>query len=203
MGQIRKAENKDKEQFQKLWRVCFGDSDAFCQWFFTNRFVPEYSVCMEADSVLLSCMQAYPVHLNVRGQLVKSALLCGVSTHPDARKKGYMTEIFTYMMRLLHKENVILAPHTPAVLQSYYYFGHYPVSDTQYLTAQKIPHYNFKADIVEINIGCGDLGELYACYRRFSQKYSGCISRTMADFALKAADYAADGGRCIDRKSVV
>lgn len=197
MRKVRKANDKDKKQFQELWKICFGDSAEFCNWFFTNRFVPEYSVCMEEKDVIQSCMQSYPVHLNVRGQLVKSALLCGVSTHPNARKKGYMSEIFTYMMLLLQKEGIVLAPHTPAVLESYYSFGHYPVCDTQYLIAEKIPHYGSKATIVEIKMNGGDFGGIYSCYYKFSQKYSGCVSRTLADFTLKASDYFVDGGRCI------
>ena len=40
MTLVRRAEEKDRQAFLELWKVCFGDSDAFCDWFFTIVFFP-------------------------------------------------------------------------------------------------------------------------------------------------------------------
>lgn len=198
MNTVRVATFKDKEQFRSLWEICFGDSRDFTDWFFRERFIPEYCVCIEENNKIISCMQAYPLSLLVRGKLVKSAILCGVCTHPDFRKKGYMSKIFTAEMNLLFEKNIVLAPHTPAVLESYFSFGHYPVADAALLYAERLPD-NTASPVQNIEyitkLEPFLLGGVYDCYHSFSQKYSGMVYRSMADFVCKAKDYFADGGQ--------
>ena len=103
MTAVRIAKAEDKKAFYDLWKICFGDSDAFCDWFFVNRFAPDYSVVLETEGKIVSCIQAFPYMLWIRGREIPGAMLCGVSTHPDYRKKGYMGQIFTYEMKLLRE----------------------------------------------------------------------------------------------------
>ena len=195
MEQVRIAEQRDKEDFRRLWRICFGDSDGFCHWFFENRFSPSHSVCLEQDGELRSCMQAFPYTVSIRGRNVKGAMLCGVSTHPNHRKKGYMGKIFSYTMEVLREKGIAVAVHTPAVLESYFSFGHEPVADACYLLAEEIPFYEKKADVFFLE------GEkrmrAYPCYSQFASHYSGMIQRTEDDFLRKLDDYEADGGKCL------
>ena len=46
MKKIRNAVSEDKKEFRSLWDKCFTDSIVFRDWFFENRFIPEYSICM-------------------------------------------------------------------------------------------------------------------------------------------------------------
>lgn len=195
MEQVRIAEQRDKADFRRLWKICFGDSDAFCDWFFENRFCPSYSVCLEQDGEIRSCMQAFPYTILIRGKEVKGAMLCGVSTHPNHRKKGYMGKIFSYTMEVLREKGIAVAVHTPAVLESYFSFGHETVADACYLAAKEIPSYAKKEDAYFLK------GEerirAYPCYQEFASHYSGIIQRTEKDFLRKLDDYEADGGQCI------
>lgn len=195
MAKVRVAKQKDKNEFYRLWKACFGDSDAFCDWFFENRFSPEDSVVLETEGEIASCMQAFPYTIQIRGKEIPGAMLCGVSTHPDHRKKGFMGKIFSYEMNYLRKRGFLTAVHTPAVLPSYFSFGHFPVADAAYLKCNVIPSLK-QTDhicIMEEN----RWKDLYPLYSHFSEKYSGIIKRTEADFVRKAADYAADGGKSI------
>ena len=65
MASVRVAKIEHKADFYRLWKVCFGDSDAFCDWFFENRFAPDYSVVLETDGEIASCMQAFPYTLRI------------------------------------------------------------------------------------------------------------------------------------------
>ena len=194
MSEVRIANQTDKKDFYRLWKTCFGDSDAFCDWFFENRFFSEYSVVLEDKDEIVSCMQAFPYMLRIREKEIPGAMLCGVSTHPQHRKKGYMGKIFSFEMEHLRKKGVVVAPHTPAVLPSYFSFGHYPVADAKYLECECVPA--FASNIKLQTYGRERWKELYPFYSAFAKKYSGIIERTEADFLRKAADYAADGGKC-------
>lgn len=190
---VRVALAEDRKDFYKLWKICFGDSDAFCDWFFSRRFVPEYSVCLEQEEIL-SCMQSFPYTFRIRGKQIPGAMLCGVSTHPDHRKKGYMGEIFRYEMNLLQQKGCLIAPHTPAVLESYFSFGHFPVADAAYLESQCVPFVPQSENLHTIEKQQWE--NLFPLYQEFAAKYSGIVDRTKEDFLRKCADYAADGGKC-------
>ena len=195
MTEVRIAKQTDKNEYYRLWKTCFGDSDAFCDWFFEYRFSPEHSIVLEENNEIVSCMQAFPYILQIRNKEIPGAMLCGVSTHPEHRKKGYMGQIFSYEMERLCDMGFMVAPHTPAVLPSYFSFGHYPVADANYLECDCVPAFEskIKFDFYEND----SWKELHAFYSLFAKKYSGIIKRSEEDFIRKAADYAADGGKCV------
>ena len=174
MTAVRIAKAEDKKAFYDLWKICFGDSDAFCDWFFVNRFAPDYSVVLETEGKIVSCIQAFPYMLWIRGREIPGAMLCGVSTHPDYRKKGYMGQIFTYEMKLLREKGCLVAPHTPAVLQSYFPFGHFPVADAAYLTCDGMCATKGNVTLTPVT----ELDSLFPLYTAFAKKYSGMVLRT-------------------------
>lgn len=194
MTEVRTAKQEDQKEFYRLWKICFGDSDAFCDWFFEHRYAPQYSAVLETEGEIASCMQAFPYTIRIRGKNIPGAMLCGVSTHPEHRKKGYMGQLFTYEMNHLRKKGCVVSPHTPAVLPSYFSFGHFPVADAKYLECDCVPAFESKTALVSIEEK--DWERLFPLYTRFAEKYSGILWRTKADFLRKAADYAADGGKC-------
>ena len=57
MTAVRIAKAEDKKAFYDLWKICFGDSNAFCDWFFINRFAPDYSVVLETEGKIVSCIR--------------------------------------------------------------------------------------------------------------------------------------------------
>lgn len=193
---VRGAEAADRKDFYGLWKACFHDSDAFCGWFFENRFLPEYSVCLETEGEVASCMQAYPYTVWLRGKEIPGAMLCGVSTELSHRKKGFMGKIFSYEMAMLRKKGILVAPHTPAVLESYFSFGHFPVADACYLECETVPSCPASKEVRLLSTQA-DFERIYPLYLEFAKKYSGMILRTKADFLRKCDDYAADGGKCI------
>ncbi|MBQ2880419.1 MAG: sterol carrier protein domain-containing protein, partial [Anaerotignum sp.] len=98
-------------------------------------------------------------------------------------------------MQHLRNMGYLVAVHTPAVLPSYFSYGHFPVADAAYLRANVIPSQKNTRNCCMI-----DEKEWYRCfplYEKFAEKYSGIIRRTEEDFLRKAADYAADGGRLL------
>lgn len=195
---VRVATKDDTNGFFRLWKICFGDSDAFCNWLFQNRFFPEYSVCLEKEGEILSAMQGVPYTIRVRGKDLPGVMLCGVSTHPDHRKKGYMHKIFTFEMNHLNEKGISIVVHTPAALESYFAYGHYPVADALYIQgngkAEEKSSYTF--------IEKSQWEKLYPLYEEnIGKSYSGAIRRTKDEFLRKCEDYATDGGECIVLKN--
>ena len=103
MPYVRYARRDDIENLKELWKLCFGDPDSFVDWFFKNRFFPDLCICMEENGKVVTAMYAYPIHVRLRQSIVPSAMLCGFSTHPDYRHRGYLRQCFHTLMRKLYK----------------------------------------------------------------------------------------------------
>lgn len=191
---VRVAKQEDKQKFMELWKTCFHDSDSFCNWLFTNRFYPSYSACVEVDEAFVSSMQAVPYTVRVRGKNLTGCMLCGISTHPDYRGKGYMKKMVQFHMQQIAKLGCGLAVHTPAVLESYFSIGHLPVADAYYYEGHSFAKEEQKATLLEKE----DWHRLFPLYQReIVEKYSTCIARTQEEFLRKGDDYGADGAKCL------
>ncbi len=196
MKKIRNAVSEDKKEFRSLWDKCFTDSIVFRDWFFENRFIPEYSICMEEDNKIVSEVQSIPYFIKIRNAIIPATMMVGACTHPDYTKRGYMKELYTWYMNYVKDLGIVLCAHTPAVLHTYFYVGHFPVSSTAFIEIEKVEKTADEADVLEIDMK-NESAAFLKCYSRFAQNYSGIILRTISDMRLKLSDYAADGGKAI------
>lgn len=205
---IRLAQYADKQEFYRLWKLCFSDSDSFCDWLFQNRFYPEYSFVLEENNIekdlnktkeIISTMQGVPYTVMIRDICVNGVMLCGVCTNPTHRKKGYMSQLFSHAMQHLREKNIAIAIHTPALLESYFPFQHMPVADALYI--EEVSNYFTKIPTKNIvpteYLTTNFLTSLHNLYQQEAvSKYSGCVNRTLSEFIRKVQDYQADGGMC-------
>lgn len=196
MKKLRPAVVSDKNDFRKLWDISFGDSKTFSDWFFDTRFVPDYCALIEEENGDISSeVQSMPIFLNVRGVAIPSTIMVGACTHPDYKRRGYMKELYTYYMNMIGDMGVVLCAHTPAVLRTYFYVGHYPVSDTAFIETESSQGASVSEDIAEFDLKT-NISSLLKCYSLASQKYSGIVLRSFADFKLKISDYLSCNAKC-------
>ncbi|MDL2258082.1 GNAT family N-acetyltransferase [Eubacteriales bacterium OttesenSCG-928-K08] len=193
--EVRAASMQDKDDIRELWFTCFGDSKSFMDWFFSERYFPELSSCLLEDGKVKSAMQSYPLHINIRGKILPVAMVAGVSTHPASQGKGYMRKIFEKYMQLVRDAGLPLVVHTPVNMNTFLSLGHKPATDTLRVTFEGIKEETFPPN-VEFAPMDASLIPLYLCYKKQSEAYSGCISRSIADFAYKFRDYSSDKARC-------
>ncbi|MFA7672855.1 MAG: GNAT family N-acetyltransferase, partial [Clostridia bacterium] len=187
------------ENLKKLWIKAFHDSDSFTDWFFDNRFAPDYSACTYEDGQLISAMQSWPMFLNIRNRIVPSSIITGVNTEPAFAGRGYMGKTFRFYMAAMREKGIVLCPMMPLNMPTYFSRGFYPVTDTAFVSCPKdkpyicshSQHYSIlPLDMIE------NSSLLYTCYSRFSKDYSGIVMRSLSDFTLKMNDYISDGGKC-------
>lgn len=195
MISVQLAETADKEQIRALWSVCFGDSGPFMDWFFAHRFVPGFAACVKDGPRLVGAMQSYPLHVRIRGASIPCAIIAGVSIHPDYRGRGLMGKMLAFYMNEMRKKGIVVCPHTPARLPTFFALGHYPVTDAAYGVLQGGGE-DASPFVSELSLP-REAGALLPCYSFFARGYSGIIDRSMADFQLKMDDYASDGARCL------
>lgn len=196
MELVRTAALADREQIQELWRICFGDSPSFTDWFFRERFFPSLSSCLEKDGRIVSALQSYPIHVRIRGRILPASMLAGVSTHPQQEGRGYMRQIFLHYMQSVRGAGIPIAVHTPAHLQTFFSRGHYPATDARHLTIRPPAHVAAPSQVTEHSL-YEALAPLHACYQKVLCRYSGSVSRSLADFYYKFRDYGSDQASCL------
>lgn len=72
-----------------LWKLAFGDSDAYLDNFYSTYFRPERVVVLKEDGVLRSMTAWFDTAFVIPGQgEYRAAYLYAVATHPDCRGRG-------------------------------------------------------------------------------------------------------------------
>ncbi len=189
----RQLETRDFHAVKALWKICFDDSEGFIDWFFRNRYIPDFSACAELDGKLISAMQSIPLSIRIRGKCVPGAMIAGVSTDPAHRGIGAMSVMFRYFMKAMRNKGIVVTPHTPAVLPTFFSKGHLPVTDTAYLTLRCPQSAPDAAGPRLTLLPEARLASLYTVYQTFSRRYSGIVARSFGDFCFKMQDYLSDG----------
>ena len=195
---IRSATINDKDAFRHLWNLSFNDTINFRNWFFENRFIAEYSICIEEDNKIVSAVQSSPCFIKIRDSIVPATIMVGACTHPDYKKRGYMKDLYTWYMSYIKTLGIVVCAHTPAVLKTYFNVGHFPVSNTAFIEVEK-SNYQKKEILIHLDLQ-KESSTLLKCYNIMAQKYSGIVLRTISDMRLKCNDYMADGAKCVAYK---
>ena len=197
MNTPRIARYEDLKGIKELWDICFEDSDSFTDWFFESRFYPSYSACLEENGKIICAIQSYPTTLKIKDKIIPSAMVAGVSTHPDYRSKGIMTKVFQKLLQHLKDCGTVLVAYTPKSFSVYENKGHFASSDCIIATTEFAKGFEFSDSVIYADAQ-KDLSKLSLCYQKLcATKYSGMIQRSIPDFALKMSDYASDGGKVL------
>lgn len=79
---------------RRLWQERFEDSDAFCDWYFSERFAPALSAGVflsnNGTEQLVSMAHGRLLPLSIAGKPRLSLMVGGVATRKDAERRGYM-----------------------------------------------------------------------------------------------------------------
>lgn len=195
---VRWTKWHDRDEIRALWELRFEDSPAFLDWFFQERFSPDHSAVSVEDGRIVSSIQSYPFHIKIRNAILPCTIIAGVSTLPAYEGRGHMGRTMRFYMNGIAERGGIVIPYRPEILAMYEGFGHYPVSRTAYVQVTKptcaLLDHSMQAIPLDLK---RDVSAIHACYYRFTQRYSGILSRSLADMRLKLADYASDGANCL------
>lgn len=182
---IRTLKSSDACTAAKIWKDTFADSDGFVKWFFTNRFYPEYSSCVEDHGQIVSVIHGMPLPLRFQNRLYAGAILSGVATLPSYRGRGLMKKLMAYEVQLLKERGVQLITHKPVNPAIYY-------SCDQFLCTTAGDFIYEKKDICIPGLQEFDLDRAFAAYQHFAAPYSGIVWRDKALMKLKTDDYLSD-----------
>ncbi len=77
-----------KDEIKDLWRIAFGDTEAFLSAYFGGIWQGKNALAMLEDDKVIGALELVPYTLSVRNQDVKTSYIVGVSTLPSHRNRG-------------------------------------------------------------------------------------------------------------------
>lgn len=108
---------------RKLWKIAFGDTDAFLDGFFGTGFSPERCRCVTEGDAVTAMLYWFDCDCN--GQ--KLAYLYGVATHPDYRNRGLCRKLMADTHAVLAEQGyagAILVPQRESLRKMYASMGY-------------------------------------------------------------------------------
>ena len=116
MLEIRPARPEEIPRQKELWKLAFGDDDAYIDYFYQHGEESQVLVLLE-DGVVWTMTALFPVTLTLpEGERLSSAYIYALATHPEARKKGFARFLLNYVDYYLQeagKDCVAIVPAEP------------------------------------------------------------------------------------------
>lgn len=114
MLELRLAQKGETDRQKYLWKLCFGDSDNFIDFYYANRYREDETALLLLDGEILAMLTMLPVRLEASGQSYDSAMLYAIATHPEYRNRGYAGLLIDFAHRYLHKNRIVFTFLVPA-----------------------------------------------------------------------------------------
>lgn len=179
--------SEDREQAKALWQIAFDDPQPFVDWFFENRFLPQWSVGVFEGKELVSAIHGTPMTLSLGHSSFSALMTSGVATVPRERGKGYMYGAMRFLQAHAAKQGIRALFNHPQRPGAYAHLGFHPSTYTKYWQGEGTLQSGQIAPFSE--------DKAFEVYASLADRYAGFVRRDRDAFRLKMADYASDGAK--------
>ncbi len=105
--EIRFATYQDIKQLKKIWKICFGDCDAYIHAFFQHNFVPEQTVVVASDNLVVGVAYLLPAKLKNKPFMYGYA----IGVLPEYRGQGYTQKMLSFVKEESQKKRFLFGLH--------------------------------------------------------------------------------------------
>lgn len=124
MIELRVSQEQDIPRLKELWKLAFGDEDAYIDHFFARYYTPERMLVLEEDGAVQAMTAWFDMPLVFSdGTKVSSAYLYAVATHPDCRGRGLAGQLLAFADRWLAQQGFACVSTVPARADLHRFFG--------------------------------------------------------------------------------
>jgi len=122
--EIRTAGKGDADRQKKIWKLCFGDDDAYIDFYFANRYREDNTLLMLLNGEIVSMLTIIPVWVvTADGRTFHSAMQYAVATHPEYRGRGFVSRLMDFCDRHLKQNCMEMSVLVPAEERLFDFYG--------------------------------------------------------------------------------
>lgn len=125
---IRPLVKTDEARAKEIWKICFGDSDAFIEKYFDEIVRYEDTLGYYEESGLIADLFMLKFQAKLAGADFETEFLAGCATLPRARKRGLMRELVQSAMLDMKRRGLAVTYLHPFLHAFYRRFGYETVA---------------------------------------------------------------------------
>lgn len=184
---IRQMTTEDRAQAAQMWMQIFGDSEAFTDWYFRDRFEPMHSFAAFENDRLIAMTLGRDTKICVQGKVLDALLISGVSTLPEHRGKGLMHALVGRQIEHAKEADFACCYLHPVAESLYAKLGFQNGTYALIVRSETAQPHSYT--ITEQT----DISVMKSVYDALMPRYNGMQLRDKAEIALLIKDYEADG----------
>lgn len=120
--ECRLAKISDIDQIISIFKVSFNETDENLKVFFKEKFKLDKCVVCVDDQKVVALLNIFDTKLVGNNCLEKANYIYGAATHPEHRKKGYMSKLINYSNKLAYSNGYKYSILLPATADLYNYY---------------------------------------------------------------------------------
>ena len=123
---IHFADDTTTQAVRDMWKICFGDSDAYMDIYFDHKYRNENTLIYIEDQKPVASLQMLLFNFTFHGRAISIAYLSGLCTLPNYRSRGYMKQLIIESYQVAKEREIplmILVPQDKGVMSYYERFG--------------------------------------------------------------------------------
>lgn len=187
-----------KQQIINLWRICFGDSEAFISLYFDRVYKDENTMTIEQDGKIVSALQMLPYTMTYLGTEIQVAYISGACTIPEYRGKGLMRQLLKEAFEEMKKRNIALTALIPADPWLFDYYREQGYTETFDYSIETYFRPNIPVQLPNLLVIQPEVPSTEALYAYFDRKLRerpACVLHTYEDFITILRDLEQSNGK--------
>lgn len=121
---MRPSRREEVPRLKEVWKLAFGDSDQYIDYFFDRLYTPERMVLLAEDGLPMTMLALLPMTFADKdGSPARMAYIYALATHPDARLKGYGRQLLNYADFYAREKGYDCVSTVPAEPSLHRFFG--------------------------------------------------------------------------------
>ncbi|MGL5507965.1 MAG: GNAT family N-acetyltransferase, partial [Paraclostridium sp.] len=121
---LRYAKRDDLNVIKDIWNYCFGDEEAFVEYYFNNKYKENNTIVVEDDGEIVSSLQLNQYNIKLNNNIYETSYVVGVSTYPQARGKGFMKNIMDFSLNEMYNRGQLVSLLMPIDYRLYRKYGY-------------------------------------------------------------------------------
>lgn len=123
MSEVRLAQKSEVARQKEIWKLCFGDSDSFIDFYFANRYIEDETLLLLHKGEIAAMLTMIPVKtVDSHNQSLNTTMLYAIATHPKYQNRGFATQLMeasTSYLRANTSGLSILVPASKELFEFY------------------------------------------------------------------------------------
>ncbi len=184
---IRLASIEDEKAVRQLWKICFDDTEAFMNLYFTEVYKAENTLLYCEDDKIVASLQMLPYGFTFNGIIIPITYISGACTLPAYRSRGLMGKLLKASFAVMQERKIPLSVLIPAEDWLFDYYANYGYERVFDANETAIPLQEI------IGEAKGNIALAYSIFNNRYQQKDFCVQKSEANFRTITKDAEIDG----------